>query len=98
MRNLVTEVEEEPAPELGEIHITCCIVLPFLLTSCHPEKYQLVPKQKNYVSAMPKKYRLLGYIFTYTDKSLFTRSLEADLMFGNVFISSPFGNISKSSS
>ena len=47
MRNLVTEVEEEPAPELGEIHITCCIVLPFLLTSYHPEKYQLVPKQKN---------------------------------------------------
>ena len=47
MRNLVTEVEEEPAPELGEIHITCCIVLPFLLTSYHPEKYQLVSKQKN---------------------------------------------------
>ena len=47
---------------------------------------------------MPRSYRLFGYIFTNTDKSLFTRSLEADLMFGNVFISSPFGNISKSSS
>ena len=33
MRNLVTEVEEEPAPELGEVHITCCIALPFLLIS-----------------------------------------------------------------
>ena len=69
------------------------VILPFLLTSYHPEKYQLVSKQKNYVSAMPRSYRLFGYIFTYTDKSLFTRSLEADLMFGNVFISSPFGNI-----
>ena len=38
MRNLVTEVEEEPAPELGEIHITCCIVLPFLHTSYHQNK------------------------------------------------------------
>ena len=44
MRNLVTEVEEEPAPELGEIHVAYCIVLPFLLTSYHPEKYQLVSK------------------------------------------------------
>ena len=47
---------------------------------------------------MPKSYSLFGYIFTETDKAFLSRSLEADLKFGNVFISSPFGNISKSSS
>ena len=66
MRNLVTEVEEEPAPELGEVHITCCIALPFLLISLVIilKSINLFQNKKSYVLAMPRSYSLFGYNFT----------------------------------